>query len=375
MIDGPTSSFHALFGERQLYTFDPKAIHYMLVKDDKSYDEPPMLLRLLLLIFGPNVMSTTLGHQHRKQRKILNPAFSLAHMKDLTPTIFEIGHKLQTTLTNKVKDQPQEIDILSWMGRTALEMIGQGGLGYSFDSMAEQEKPHPFAEDMKRLFPILARLGWAQIFILPYAVRFGTTKLRKYIAERFPWKDFQEARAISNSMWEMSKSIYEDRKRTLSDTGTLESGKDVLSLMIRENLKASGDERLEEEEMIGQSALTRMLEVLAQHPEAQHKLRGELSQAFEHGDPSYDDLVALPYLDSVIRESLRMYPSVSKISRTTTQDTILPLSVPVQAKDGTIITEIPIMKNTEIQISIMNMNRNPNIWGADADTTGNQRGG
>jgi hypothetical protein len=37
------------------------------------------------------------------------------------------------------------------MGRTALEMIGQGGLGYSFDSMAEQEKPHPFAEDMKRL--------------------------------------------------------------------------------------------------------------------------------------------------------------------------------------------------------------------------------
>ncbi|KAF7794417.1 hypothetical protein EIP86_005551 [Pleurotus ostreatoroseus] len=28
-----------------------------------------------------------------------------------------------------------EIDMLSWMGRTALELVGQGGLGYSFDPL------------------------------------------------------------------------------------------------------------------------------------------------------------------------------------------------------------------------------------------------
>lgn len=28
-----------------------------------------------------------------------------------------------------------EVDILTWMGRAALELIGQGGLGYSFDPL------------------------------------------------------------------------------------------------------------------------------------------------------------------------------------------------------------------------------------------------
>ena len=28
-----------------------------------------------------------------------------------------------------------EVDILAWLGRTALELIGQGGLGYSFDRL------------------------------------------------------------------------------------------------------------------------------------------------------------------------------------------------------------------------------------------------
>ena len=32
------------------------------------------------------------------------------------------------------KDEPQ-VDVLQWMGRTALELIGQGGLGYSFDRL------------------------------------------------------------------------------------------------------------------------------------------------------------------------------------------------------------------------------------------------
>lgn len=32
------------------------------------------------------------------------------------------------------------IDMLDWMSRTALEYIGQGGLGYSFDSLDEGKR-------------------------------------------------------------------------------------------------------------------------------------------------------------------------------------------------------------------------------------------
>ena len=34
-------------------------------------------------------------------------------------------------METRVCDGPKELDMLSWMGRTALELMGQAGLGYS----------------------------------------------------------------------------------------------------------------------------------------------------------------------------------------------------------------------------------------------------
>ena len=33
-----------------------------------------------------------------------------------------------------------EINLVSWMGRTALELMGQAGLGYSFDPLVEESQ-------------------------------------------------------------------------------------------------------------------------------------------------------------------------------------------------------------------------------------------
>lgn len=37
---------------------------------------------------------------------------------------------------------------MNWMGRTALELVGQGGLGYSFDPLTE-EKASPIEMAIK----------------------------------------------------------------------------------------------------------------------------------------------------------------------------------------------------------------------------------
>ena len=37
------------------------------------------------------------------------------------------------------------------MARTALEMIGQSGFGYSFDPLTEDDVPHPFSTAAKFL--------------------------------------------------------------------------------------------------------------------------------------------------------------------------------------------------------------------------------
>ncbi|KAK7040122.1 hypothetical protein VNI00_009927 [Paramarasmius palmivorus] len=371
---GPTSSFRTVYGERQLYTFDPKAIHHIFVKDQMVYEETAAFLDSNELMFGKGLLAT-LGDHHRKQRKMLNPVFSIAHMRNMVPMFYEVAHK---------------IDMLSWMARTALELIGQSGLGYSFDELQDEEHAHPYVKTLKGLAPLLIRAFFMRNYILPYAKRIGTPGFRRVVSRFIPWKDFQDGRDMSNFLWKLSTEIYEDKKRALEmgDEAVkkqIGGGNDILSILsvfhcpcsvrqesdvsqqVNENMKASEADRLDEDELIGQSALSRILELLSTHPEVQRKLRKEVDEAFQDGDIPYDALVSLPYLDAIARETLRLYPPVHRLMRTATQDIVLPLSIPVTTTDGTVVSEIVLPKNTDVFVSILNANRNPTIWGPDAD--------
>ena len=66
------------------------------------------------------------------------------------------------------------------------------------------------------------------------------------------------------------------------------------------------------------NALSRILHLLAERPDVQRRLRAELAEARGGGcaDIPYDDLVKLPYLDAVCRETLRVHAPVPLIRRT-----------------------------------------------------------
>lgn len=49
-----------------------------------------------------------------------------------------------------MENGPEEIDILHWMTRTALELIGKSGMGYSFDSLEDENDYHPYSRSVKR---------------------------------------------------------------------------------------------------------------------------------------------------------------------------------------------------------------------------------
>lgn len=72
------------------------------------------------------------------------------------------------------------------------------------------------------------------------------------------------------------------------------------------------------------SALARCIYLLAQHPGAQARLRSEIRDATkileEDGDMSsaelpFDVLMSLPFLDSIVKETLRLYPSLPVMAR------------------------------------------------------------
>ena len=65
------------------------------------------------------------------------------------------------------------------------------------------------------------------------------------------------------------------------------------------------------------NALCRILHLLAQYQDVQDKLRREVTEAYaQRGNLNHDELVALPYLDAVCKETLRLYPPVSFLFRT-----------------------------------------------------------
>jgi len=59
------------------------------------------------------------------------------------------------------------------------------------------------------------------------------------------------------------------------------------------------------------SAMSRILHLLSTNPDVQTRLRDEIQEAQKDGQLTYDQLVSLPYLDAVCRETLRLWVSDS----------------------------------------------------------------
>ncbi|KAH9914679.1 cytochrome P450 [Epithele typhae] len=141
-------------------------------------------------------------------------------------------------------------------------------------------------------------------------------------------------------------------------------------------MAASEEDRLPEEELVAQiatfivagvdttsNALARTLDILSVRPETQERLRHEVLEAREQygQEIPYNELSALPYLDAVCRETMRLHPSVTFTQRAAKQDTVLPLSVPVNGID-----HIAVPKGVEVLTNIAACNTNKALWGDDA---------
>lgn len=86
-------------------------------------------------------------------RRITGTLYSIAHLVGSSFRIHAINVltkycKLQETIRSQIEDTRQEIDVLHWLSRSALESIGRGGLGYSFD-VFQEGKENKFAQALK----------------------------------------------------------------------------------------------------------------------------------------------------------------------------------------------------------------------------------
>ncbi|KAF7365708.1 Docosahexaenoic acid omega-hydroxylase CYP4F3 [Mycena venus] len=379
-IDGPMKS-------RMLYVFDTLALHHIIVKDQPLYSRNHTDLLISKLMFGEGLLSVGAGDKHRKQRKMLNPVFNNVHLRRLSPVFYGVAHRLRAGLTGKVTNGPVEVDILHWMNRCALELIGQGGLGYSFDNLADNphEPTHPYSGAVSGIEPLIMNLSLAFRFIFPWASRIGTPRFQRAVVDWVPWKAVHDFRDILDIMDHTTRQIFIEKKRALESGGEefqQDAGKDIMSILMKENARAEDEDRLPDAEVIGQmstlifaatettsTSLARILYLMAQNSDVQDRLRAELTDAQQkYGtDIPYDQLMQLPFLDAVCRETLRLHPPSPFSLRTTAVDTVLPLAAPLLGRNGEEIHALHVPRGTDLMLSIQSANCDASVWGPDAE--------
>ncbi|KAJ3508531.1 hypothetical protein NMY22_g16580 [Coprinellus aureogranulatus] len=369
---GKVFTFKGLLGQICLYVIDPKAFYHIIVKDQMVYHE-----------------TEEFSEHHRKQRKILNPVFSAAHLRDITPLFYEVASQLRDGLMQQVTQGETEVDMLSWMTRTALELIGRGGLGYSFGTLDPGAGEHPYAKSVKdMLITLNDPLLFASRAILGHLTPYlGTSSFQRWAIEMLPWPKLREAKAMSDIMWNTSKEILENTKKCLAegvepDGSRVAVRKDILSILVKANMDAAEKDKLPEDEVMGQistitfagmdttsNALSRILQLLSERPDVQERLRDEIEEAaMTHGEElDYGTLSSLPFLEAVVRETLRLYAPVPFATRVPQQDMVLPLSKPVKTLDGEKKYELVVPKGTLIFMQLIKCNRDKDIWGPDAE--------
>ncbi len=91
------------------------------------------------------------GEEHRKQRRLLGPAFSSQTVKRVAPIFFQKANELcecwrSTIRAARNKDRstcpetPTSIDIVHWVSRAAFDVIGLAGFDYHFHALKDESE-------------------------------------------------------------------------------------------------------------------------------------------------------------------------------------------------------------------------------------------
>ncbi|KAI1762328.1 cytochrome P450 [Hypoxylon sp. FL1150] len=361
---GPIIRYHFPFGAERLSVADDEALKQMTIKNPYNYPKPVRAKLWMVRILGEGVLLAE-GAEHVHQRKSLAPGFSIQSIRALTPVFWDKSLLLAKCWRDEMtaeKVTTKSFEVLEWLNRTTLDIIGSAGFGYDIDSLQNPEVPIREAYRLVFAFDLFSRVMHGIQAFIPAS---------KYIPSKMN-RDMQVSRNII--LDKATEIIQEKQDQAENNTG----GKDILALIARDNkkLKDMGEAGLSFETMRDQimtflgaghdttaTGVAWTIHLLSTHPEIQSRLREEIKDympflfdketRFNRDQIINADADQLPYLDNVCRESLRYIPPIPMTVRQSIADDRLgPYKVPA----GTVIY---VLANA--------INRLPSYWGPTAD--------
>ncbi|KAL1404861.1 hypothetical protein Q8F55_008472 [Vanrija albida] len=392
---------YTAFGTTQaLLTSDLTTINYIL-KNGYDFAKPPIPARVFKNMLGAGLI-TAEGMVHRRQRKVLNPAFGTAQVRNLMPEFWNKAYLLSdlwggliasggdpvaaglaatdgagATPPNAVDKLAQgtdglKIETLGWLNRFALDVLGLAGMNVEINSLRDVH--NELSTAYKSISGQDSQITpWIMMEMIFPILRWIPSKRQKIMRASMDAAKANSARLLR----EKKAAIAKEAESGLVDP---ERERDVLSLLVRANMSPDvpADQRLSDAEVLAQvgtflaaghettsTTLAFLLERLAQNPDVQEKLHAELA-AVPDDRPTYDQISALPYLENCIREVLRLDPPAIVISRVSVDDTTLPVGTPMPGRDGSLVDSIQLRKGSQIFMAISHVNTSAELWGEDA---------
>ncbi len=282
---GPVFTVRILY-QPVVFALGPEANHFILVSGARHFHWREGGMRDLIPLLGDGLLTID-GAYHRQARRIMLPAF---HRERLAGTV-----ETMVTETDRALDawRPGErVDLYEWTRSLALRIALRALFGLDPDALPRgAELAHDFETG----------LGFYGRDYLLQSIRGPGT----------PWRAMRRARERIDAV--LFAEIARRRGR--------EDGEDLLALLLHakdEDGLGLSDREVRDQLMTllfaghdtTTSTVSFMFYELARHPEVLARLQEERERALGDRPPTAAELAgdALPYLDAVLDETLRLYP-------------------------------------------------------------------
>ncbi|XP_005180618.3 cytochrome P450 4d8 isoform X2 [Musca domestica] len=270
------------------------------------------------------LMST--GKKWHSRRKIITPTFHFKILEEFLE-IFDRQASVALHFLAKRADGRTAFDAYPYVSMLTLDIIAESAMGTKVN--AQTDKSIPYTQAVKEM---TAMMAW----------RFLRVHIQNEITFSLfcPLKKLRQMKLIS-IMHKFTRNVIEKRRQELESKEETNEESDIgskkrmalLDLLLQATIngKPLSDEDIREEvdtfmfegHDTTTSALSFTLHLLARHPQIQNKLLAEIRRVYpdeEENKFTLMNLNELKCMECVIKEVLRLYPSVPIIAREIVED-------------------------------------------------------